>query len=326
MRASTEGMPGARVVARSVPGMPEPRPRSAATSGALYALAAYGAWGLMPVYWRAAAPPGDAARAFEMVAHRSLWSLLLLLGLLVATGRGAALGAALRHGRTARLLLATGALLALNWGVFIWAVTHGRVVESSLGYYVNPLVMVVLGVAFLGERLRPAQAVAVLLGAAAVTTLAVLRGAPPWIALALALSFGLYGLLRKVAQVEPLVGLAIETLLMAPFALALLLRQEVHGEAVFGHAGLGPSLLIAASGPVTAFPLLWFAEAARRLRYATLGQFQYLTPTAHLALAILAYGEPLTLGHKIAFPTIAVALALYAWDGARAARRLAPAP
>ena len=306
--------------------MPDPDAHGSARRGALYALAAYGTWGLMPVYWRAATPAGDTERALEMVAHRSLWSLLVLLVLLTVLKRGGALLATLKRPRTALLLLLTGALLATNWGVFIWAVTHGRVVESSLGYYVNPLVMVALGVVFLRERLRPAQGAAVLLGAIAVTTLAVLRGAPPWVALALAFSFGLYGLLRKVAHVDALVGLTIETLMMAPFAIAMIVRQESLGQASFGHHGVAASLLVAASGPVTAFPLLWFAEAAKRLRYATLGQFQYLTPTVHFLLAVAVYGERLTRGHAIAFPLIAVALVLYAWDSARAARRPLPDP
>jgi chloramphenicol-sensitive protein RarD len=301
-------------------------PRSATRTGALYALAAYGTWGLMPVYWRAAAPAGDVDVALEMVAHRSLWSLVLLLALLGLTGRLRELGPVLRAPRRAGLLLGTGALLAANWCVFIWAITHGRVVESSLGYYVNPLVMVVLGVVFLKERLRPRQGIAVLLAAIAVVTLAVMRGAPPWIALALALSFGFYGLLRKVAHVDALVGLTVETLLLAPFALALLAVQETRGAGTFLHQGWARDLLLVASGPVTAFPLLWFAHAARRLRYATLGQFQYLTPTCHFLLAMLAYGEALTTGHIVAFALIAVALALYSWDSAQASRSGARAP
>ena len=300
-------------------------PSSTTRAGALYALAAYGTWGLMPVYWRAATPAGDVARAVEMVAHRSLWSLLFLLVLLAASGRLSALGAVLRKPRQAALLLGTGSLLAVNWGVFIWAVSHGKVVESSLGYYVNPLVMVALGVVFLKERLRPRQALAVAIAAVAVAVLTVLRGAPPWIALALAFSFGLYGLIRKVAAVDALVGLTVETLLLAPFALALLVVLEARGAGSFLHQDGRADLLIAASGPITALPLLWFAHAARRLRYATLGQFQFLTPTCHFLLAVLAYGEPLRLDHKIAFPLIALAVALYAWDAAHAARTPAPA-
>jgi chloramphenicol-sensitive protein RarD len=306
---------------------PSPAPSTSTRTGALYALAAYGAWGLMPVYWRAAAPAGDVGRSVEMVAHRILWSLLFLLVLLAASRRLGALGGVLRQPRQVALLLGTGTLLAGNWGVFIWAITHGKVVESSLGYYVNPLVMVALGVVFLKERLRPRQALAVLVAAVAVTLLGALRGAPPWIALALALSFSCYGLLRKMAQVDPLVGLTVETLLLAPFALALLAVMEARGDGSFLAQGWDVRLLIAASGPVTALPLVWFAHAARLLRYATLGQFQYLTPTCHFLLAMLAYGEQLTLGHKIAFPLIAVALVLYSWDSARAARApQAPVP
>jgi chloramphenicol-sensitive protein RarD len=288
----------------------------------LYALAAYGSWGLIPLYWKTLKSVPSA----QVVAHRSLWALLVLVLLLSLRGRLAEVLRAFRNGRQALLLAASGLLLAANWLVFIWAVNTGHVLESSLGYYVNPLVMVLLAFVFLRERLRPPQVVAVALATVAVVALAWLTGTAPWVALALAFTFGLYGLLRKVAQADALVGLSVETALMTPLALAFLVTEEVAGRSAFVHDGASISLLLALTGPMTAFPLLWFAHAARRLRYATLGQFQYITPTGHFLLATLLWGEPLTAGHVVAFALIAVALALYSWDSARAARALPPVP
>jgi chloramphenicol-sensitive protein RarD len=302
--------------------MPDATTRSTTRTGVLYALAAYGSWGLIPLFWKTL----KSVPAMQVVAHRSVWALLVLLVVLSVRGRLGEVARAFRSRRQLVWLAASGLLLATNWLVFIWAVNTGHVLESSLGYYVNPLVMVLLGFLFLRERLRPAQVVAVGLATVAVVALAVLTGTAPWVALALALTFGLYGLLRKVAHADALVGLSVETALMAPLALAYLIHEEVAGRSAFGHEGGSISLLLALTGLVTAFPLLWFAHAARRLRYATLGQFQYITPTGHFLLATLLYGEPLTTGHVVAFALIAVALALYSWDTARAARVPAPVP
>lgn len=289
-------------------------------TGVLYALAAYGCWGLIPLFWKTL----RSVPAGQVVAHRSVWALLVLLVILTARGRMGEVVRAFRNGRQVAWLAASGLLLAANWLVFVWAINSGHVLESSLGYYVNPLVMVLLGFVFLRERLRaPHQVVAVGLATAAVVALGVLTGTAPWVALALAFTFGLYGLLRKVAHADALVGLSVETALMAPLALGFLAHEAVAGRSAFGTDGLSISLLLALTGLVTAFPLLWFAHAARRLRYATLGQFQYITPTGHFLLATLLWGEPLTTGHVVAFALIAVALALYSWDGARAARAAA---
>lgn len=289
-------------------------------SGVLYALLAYGCWGLIPLYWKSV----RHVPAEQMVAHRCVWGLVVLLALLLATGRLGEAAAAFRRPRQVLLLLASGLLLAGNWLVFLWAVNHGRVLESSLGYYINPLVNVLLGVLLLRERLRPLQAAAVALAALAVVLLALALGAAPWIALGLAFSFGFYGLLRKIAKLDALIGLSVETLLLAPLAVGTLLWADAQGRGAFARAGpdglldLRTHLLILASGPVTAFPLLWFAHAARRLRYATLGLFQYITPTGHLLLAVLLYGERFTLAHAVSFGLIGTALALYAVDARRA--------
>jgi chloramphenicol-sensitive protein RarD len=296
--------------------------RSTTRTGVLYALAAYGTWGLIPLFWKTL----KSVPAAQVVAHRSVWALLVLLVILAARGRMGEVARAFRSGRQVAWLTASGLLLAANWLVFVWAINEGHVLESSLGYYVNPLVMVLLGFVFLRERLRAPQVVAVGLATLAVVALAVLTGTPPWVALALAFTFGLYGLLRKVAQADALVGLSVETALMAPLALAFLAPEEFAGRQVFGHGGPSISVLLALTGLVTAFPLLWFAHAARRLRYSTLGQFQYITPTGHFLLATLVWGEPLTTGHAVAFALIAVALALYSWDSARVARVPPPGP
>jgi chloramphenicol-sensitive protein RarD len=293
--------------------------------GVVYALLAYGSWGLIPLYWKALAHVAPA----HVVAHRGLWSLPVL-GLLLL--RGAGLGSVVRalgDRRHLRLLLVSGGLLACNWGLFIWAVSNGRVLESSLGYYINPLVNVLLGVLVLGERLRPLQAWAVGLATLAVVYLGCALGTPPWVALGLAVSFSLYGLLRKRAGVEALPGLAAETLLFAPLALGYLVVEGVAGRGAFPAPDASTSLLLVGSGLVSCIPLLWFSHAARRLDYTTLGQLQYLTPTGHLLLGWLVYGESLSTPRVVTFALIAVALVVYAtdaWRHARARRVAAPAP
>jgi chloramphenicol-sensitive protein RarD len=209
----------------------------------------------------------------------------------------------------------------VNWLVFILSIQAGRVLEASLGYYVNPLLMVLLGVAFLGERLTRRQGVAVLLAACGVGWLTVASGAVPWISLVLASTFGVYGLLRKTAGVEALAGLAVETLLLLPVAGGALLVLAARGEGGFAHGDAGHDLLLLASGVVTALPLLWFANAARRLRYVTVGFFQYLAPTGQLLLAVLVFGERFTAHHAVTFSLIGAAVALYLVDSVRAARR-----
>jgi len=284
--------------------------------GALYAMLAYGFWGLAPIYWKwvRAVPP------LAMVAHRVLWSLPVLLLLVLRARRGSALCSAVRSWRQIRLLMVTAALICSNWLLFIWAVTTNRVLDASLGYYINPLINVVFGLLFLQERLRPWQAVAVGLATAGVLNLTLSIGVFPWVSLALATSFGIYGLLRKVAATDGLVGLAIEMLLLSPMALAHLTRAELTGTGMLLRQ---PSILlpIACSGLITALPLLWFANAARRLRYGTLGFFQYIAPTGHFLLAIGLYGEPFTFAHTVTFGCIWLALAVYTADSLASMRR-----
>jgi chloramphenicol-sensitive protein RarD len=221
---------------------------------------------------------------------------------------------ALRSPRERRALFASGSLIALNWGVFIWAVGAGRIVETSLGYYLNPIVNVLLGMVFLRERLSRPQGIAVALAAAGVGVMLVSHGRLPWVALALATSFGLYGLMHKLTRVRAIPALALETGALAPLALAFLaLGTHPPGGALVTGPPLARALLLLA-GPITALPLLWFGSAARRLPLSTLGLFQYLAPTLALLLAVFLYGEPFTRAHALAFLSIWSALALYTAD------------
>jgi chloramphenicol-sensitive protein RarD len=274
--------------------------------GLMYGLAAYGLWGVMPVYFRAVA----GVAAIELLAHRIVWGLLFLVVAVSLARRWPDLAACLRQPRTRWLLAASTALLAVNWYVFIYGVSSGRVVETSLGYFINPLVNVVLGVLIFRERLRGAQAAAVALAAAGVVYLIWAEGRPPWIGLCLAVSFALYGLVRKVAPVEALAGLTAETLLLFPLAAGFLLWWHHQPGAAFTYQGPAIDLLLLASGVVTAVPLLFFGLAARRLPLTTLGLLQYLTPTMQFLLAVLAFGEPFTAARQVSFGLIWAALAL----------------
>jgi chloramphenicol-sensitive protein RarD len=293
--------------------------RESAIGGA-YAAGAFTWWGLAPVYWRAV----EAVPGVEMIAHRVVWALPLLLLLAARRRRVREVVLAIRDRAHRNLLLVSGSLLAVNWLVFIEAVRHGRVLEASLGYFVNPLVNVLLGMMFLGERLTRAQWLAVALAATGVAWLTVSVGSVPWLALALAGTFGVYGLLRKRAGVDSLVGLSVETLLLAPAAIAWIVVLLAVGRSAVPALD-GPALaLVAAVGAITAVPLLWFADAARRLRYATLGFFQYLAPTGQLLVAVFLFGEPFSRAHAVAFGFIWVAVGVYLVDTLRA-MRAAPA-
>jgi chloramphenicol-sensitive protein RarD len=285
-------------------------------AGVVYALLAYGTWGVLPVYWKLLAE----VPLLEVLAHRVAGTVVFTAVLLAALRRTPELREALASPRERRALLASGALIAVNWGVFIWAVGVGRIVETSLGYYLNPIVNVLLGVAILGERLTRAQAIAAVLAAAGVGVMLVSHGTLPWIALVLAISFGLYGLMHKLTHVRAITALAIETGALAPLALGFLaLGTEPAGGALREGPAVARALLLGA-GPITALPLLWFGSAARRLRLSTLGLFQYLAPSLALLLAVFLYGEPFTRAHALAFLLIWSALALYTVDALQASR------
>lgn len=287
---------------------------SSASGGLALGAGAYALWGVLPLYIHLL----QQVPALQVLGHRVLWSLALLLVVIVALRRVRPILAAAR-GRTLFYLVASAGLIAINWIVYIWAVQHHHVLEASLGYFINPLVNVALGVAVLGERLRRLQGLAIAVAAAGVAVLAISGGGALWISLALAISFGLYGLVRKIAAIDALGGLTVETLLLAPASLALLLYAGQSGNGAFGQSA-GLDLLLVLAGPVTAAPLLLFAAAARRLPLTTLGLLQYIAPTLQFAEAVLVFGEPVGFAHIVTFALIWTGCALYALDGVRAAR------
>ncbi|MDO8605676.1 MAG: EamA family transporter RarD [Phaeospirillum sp.] len=280
-----------------------------ARKGVLFALAAYGVWGLFPAFWKLMAelPPP------EILAYRVVWTVVVVLALVSWDRRWGEVLALLAIRRHVAVLAASTLCISVNWLVFIAAVGRGNVLEASMGYFLNPLVNVALGVLVLKERLRPLQWLAVGLAVAGVAQLAIVTGSPPWVALILAVTFGVYGLLRKRLPVAPLTGLTVETALMLPFALVYLGWRLMDGAAFMGGGGTVAVALVAC-GPVTALPLIWFAAAASRMRYATLGFFQYMAPTGHFLLAVLVYGEVAGAAHMITFACIWAAIALYTVD------------
>ncbi|MGB3309058.1 MAG: EamA family transporter RarD [Nodosilinea sp.] len=293
--------------------------------GPVYALLAYSTWGLLPIYWKFF----GTTSALEVLSHRMIWSAVFLVGILVVQRRLPDLLALLRGAKPATglsfhpvlVLLLTASLLSFNWGLYIYGVNSDRVVEASLGYYINPLVTVLLGFVFLKERLHRGQQVAVALAVVGVGYFIWQLGTVPWIALALAVSFAFYGLLRKVVAVAPLVGLAVETLLITPITLLFVSWLGVTGQGHFGESW-PITLLFIGAGVTTSMPLLWFNNAAKRLKLATLGFFQYLAPSLSLLLGVFVYGEPFTPVHVVTFGCIWAALLLYSVTALRARPRV----
>lgn len=282
------------------------------SAGAVYAGLAFAMWGLFPLYFLQIA----SVSPLEVVLHRSVWSLVFVFGLLAVLGRWRWLADLAAQPRRIGLALVCALLLSGTWLVYVLAVQEGHLVEASLGYFINPLLNVILGVLVLRERLRRVQWAAVALAALGVLWLTLQTGRPPWIALTLALSFGLYGLLRKTAALGPLEGLALETLVISPVMVpALVWWTLAHGGAMSrGDIGLDAWLVL--SGPLTALPLLLFAAGARRLPLATLGLLQYLAPTLQLLLGIWVFHEPFDATRLVGFGLIWAALALYSADAA----------
>ena len=299
-------------------------PRSHA--GLVYGLAAYGLWGLMPLYFRIVAD----VNPLELLAHRIVWCVVLLAALMTAFRRWPEVWACLRHPKTCGLLAASTVLIAVNWYAFIVGVSTRQVVQNSLGYFINPLFSILLGVVVLGERLRGAQWAALALASAGLAYLIVAGGELPIIALALATSFSLYGLVRKVVHVDSLVGLTVETLFLAPVAASALVLWALRGELMLGTMGVGVDLAVLGSGLVTAAPLLCFGAAARRLPLSTMGFLQYLAPSLQFLIAVFVLGEPFRDEQRVGFPLIWSALAIVTVD-ALVARHLrgrenAPSP
>jgi chloramphenicol-sensitive protein RarD len=276
----------------------------------LYGIAAYGFWGVMPLYFRAV----HDVRPIEFLAHRIVWCFLLLAGVLTVFRRWPDFARTLRTPRTLLLLAVSAVLVAANWLIYIYGVSINDVVQTSLGYFINPLLSVLLGMVFFGERLRRAQWLAVALAAAGIGYLLVAVDEVPWIALGVAFSFALYGLVRKVTQVDGLIGLTVETLWLLPVAGTCLLWWGVHGNLVFGRGGPVLDALILASGAVTAIPLICFGQAARRLPLSTLGFLQYLAPTTQFLIAVLLFDEGFPLEKQISFGLVWAALLVLTTD------------
>jgi chloramphenicol-sensitive protein RarD len=283
--------------------------------GTFLGVTAYVIWGLFPIYWPWLEPGG----ALEVLAHRVVWSLVFVL-VLVAVGGRRARGIPY-DARSMKLLCAAAVLIGINWGVFIWAVNHGHVLEGSLGYFINPLVTVALGVVVLGERLRSMQWSAVAVAAVGVVILAIETGRPPWVALTLALTFGTYGLIKRVVGVGALQGLVVEAAVLAPFALGYLIWLSVAGDSSFtGHGADHVALLISA-GPATAVPLLLFAGAAARVPLSQLGVLFYLNPAMQFLLGVFVAHEPLSTGRLAGFALVWVALIVFTADSLTHHRR-----
>jgi chloramphenicol-sensitive protein RarD len=276
-------------------------------SGLIAGLAAFGTWGIIPGYWKLFI----TISASEILAHRFVWTTGFLVGLLSWQQRWPEVREAIRSGRALFYCLASGLAISVNWFCFIWAVNIGRVLETSLGYFMTPLMSVLLGATFLGEKLSRLQFISVLLALAGVLNLTFGYGRFPWLALTLCVSFGLYGLLRKKSGVRPIPGLFLETTLLTPVAAAYLLYLQRGGNAALNSAGWSMVLLLISTGLVTGLPLVWFGHAARHLRLTTLGFLQYLSPSCSFFLGVFVFHEPFTRTHLITFTFIWIAVAIF---------------
>lgn len=283
----------------------------AALQGVVAALCAFGIWSIYPIYFNLFGP---GVSPWEIVLHRLIWADFFLLGFILVARRLNRVGALLKRSRAMLALTGSALLLGANWATFIWAVTHQEILQSSLGYYINPLFNVFLGYCFLRERLQPLQRLAVAIAAAGVLISLIGYGEVPWLALLMALFFGLYGLIRKQVDIDSVTGLTIEVLLLTPIAVVWLVVMHLRGESVFLHAGLSIDLLLIGSGIVSILPLLFFVMAARRLKLATVGLMQYIAPTCHLLIGVFMYGEPFTAADAVTFGCIWTGLALYTTD------------
>jgi chloramphenicol-sensitive protein RarD len=275
-----------------------------------YAVSAFLIWGLVPMYWKAlvTVPP------LEIILHRVVWAFTFLFILIILRRRWNEFFNTLKNFRTLLTLFSTASILGLNWWLYVWAINNDYMLQGSLGYYINPLVNVVFGVLFLREHLRPAQVLAVLLAGVGVVYLTISYGEFPWIALALASSFGLYGLIRKVAPVGPLIGLCIETMLLTTPAAAYLIYLGAQGGGSFLHGSIRIDLLLLGTSVITAVPLTFFTAGARRINLSTVGLLQYIAPTGIFLLAVFYYHEPFSKVQVWTFIMIWTALAIYSAD------------
>ncbi len=287
--------------------------------GYVFGIGAHTLWGFFPAYFKLLRPSGP----IEVLAHRIAWSCLFMVILLTILRGWRRIGVLLRQPRKVAAITAAAVLIGLNWGTYIWAVNADRVVETALGYFITPLVSILLGMVFLAERLRSWQWTAVAIGTAAVVVLTVDYGRLPWVAFALACSFGLYGLVKKQLGLPAADGLFVESAVLAVPAVATLLLLPSQ---TFGHVSTAHTLLIAASGAITAVPLLMFAGAANRIPLISLGMLQYIGPTIQLFLGVFAFHEPMPPGRLAGFVLVWIALVIFSWDGLRQRQRQQMAP
>lgn len=279
-------------------------------SGFAFAVGAYVLWGFMPLYIKTV----EHIAPYEVVAHRVLWSVPVAGVILLFLGRTADLKAAFRSPRTLAMAAVTAGLISINWGVYVWAIAAHRAIETALGYYINPLVNVLLGSIFLAERFNRLQAAAIALAVIGVAILTFKAGGVPWVSLTLACSFGIYGYLRKTLPVGPTQGFMLEVLILSPVALAIIVWLSVTGTGHFISTGPADFGLLLLAGPVTAFPLILYAFGAKALRYTTMGILQYTAPTMIFLTAVFVFGEPFSHWQLIAFLFIWTALGLYTWS------------
>lgn len=287
----------------------DPADRKAA--GPAAAIGAFAIWALFPIYFNQF---GTGVSPWEILLHRITWASVFLLLIVMITRRMNRVRGLFQRPRAIMALAGSALAISVNWGTFIWAVNQGQILQSSLGYYISPLFSVFLGYCFLGERLQSLQRLAVAFAAAGVMIALVGYGQVPWLALIMATSFGLYGLIRKQVEIDSLTGLMVETLMLLPIAVGWILITGIQGQAAFRHVGPTIDLLLIGSGAVTIAPLVLFAIAARRLRLATLGLSQYITPTGHLLIGVFLYGEAFTIVGAFTFGCIWIGLALYTTD------------
>lgn len=291
-------------------------------NGTLSAFLAYALWGVLPIYWKGL----QQLPATEILAHRIVWSLIFIAGVLAITRRWDWLRDVVHNPRRYLRFVATALILGVNYGVYLWANNSGHLVEASLGYFINPLVNVLLGMVFLRERLRPGQAVAVIVATLGVAYLTFSYGRLPWIALTLAGTFGTYGLLRKTANLGSIEGLTLEMALLFVPSIALLAVMGVQGSGAFGRSGAGATLLMMGAGAATAIPMILFTHGARRVTMTTLGILQYIAPTLQFLIGVYVFGEGFDQSRLIGFMMIWIALAIYWVEGYAVYRRRNGAP
>lgn len=279
--------------------------------GYWYAVGAYVTWGLFPIYWKWL----QHISALQLIGHRVVWSCLMLLAIVALSRQWKDFWSSVRDRRALGIYTIAGVLIAINWTIYVWAVNSNFIVETSLGYFINPLVSVLLGIVVLGERLRIGQWVAVGLAASGVLYLTLAYGSLPWISLALACTFGLYGLLKKMAPLGAVHGLALETSILLIPALAYLVLEHSKGRGAFIHGGIVTDLLILGAGPVTTVPLLFFAAATRRIPLSMVGLFQYIAPTLQFLIGVFLFHEPFTRSRFVGFALVWVALLVSAVEG-----------